>query len=242
MRPATPADRLIVALDTPDVDAALALAASLQGAVGMVKVGLELFAAAGPDPVRRLRAQGHRVFLDLKLHDIPNTVGAAARVAGGLGVSLLTVHAAGGPDMVAAAVAGAREGAEAEGVAPPVILGVTVLTSLDDAALSGIGLAGPASDAVLRLGRLAVEAGAGGLVCSPAEARSLRDALGPEVLLVTPGVRPAGSARGDQARVATPAEAVAAGADYLVIGRPIRSAPDPVAAARAIAGEIAGGG
>ena len=127
-------------------------------------------------------------------------------------------------------------------MAPPLILGVTVLTSLDDAALSRIGLAGPASEAVLRLGRLAVEAGCGGLVCSPAEARMLREALGPDVILVTPGVRPAGSAKGDQARVATPADAVAAGADYLVIGRPIRNAEDPVAAARAIAEEIAAAG
>jgi orotidine-5'-phosphate decarboxylase len=170
------------------------------------------------------------VFLDLKLHDIPNTVQGAARSAARSGAALLTVHAGGGADMIAAAVRGAG---------PKVrVLAVTVLTSLDGAALDAIGLAGPPEAAVVRLARLAVAAGAGGLVCSPLEVAAVRAAVGPGPLLVVPGVRPAGAARGDQSRVATPEAAVRDGADVLVLGRPLRDAPDPAAAARAIAGGL----
>jgi orotidine-5'-phosphate decarboxylase len=195
--------------------------------VGLLKVGLELFAAEGPAAVRAAAALGRPVFLDLKLHDIPNTVEGAARSAARTGASLLTVHASGGAEMIRAAVRGAGPGVG--------ILAVTVLTSLGPKALDEVGLAGPAEAAVVRLARLAVEAGARGLVCSPLEVAAVRAAVGPGPLLVVPGVRPVGAARGDQARVATPEEAVRAGADVLVLGRPLRDAPDPAAAARAIA-------
>jgi orotidine-5'-phosphate decarboxylase len=180
--------------------------------------------------VRAAAALGRPVFLDLKLHDIPATVEGAARSAAATGAALLTVHAAGGPEMVRAAVRGAGPGVR--------VLAVTVLTSLDAAAFEEIGLAGPPEAAVVRLARLAVGAGAGGLVCSPQEVAAVRAAVGPGPLLVVPGVRPAGAALGDQARVATPAQAVGAGADVIVVGRPLRDAPDPVAAARAIAAEL----
>jgi len=195
--------------------------------VGMLKVGLELFTAEGPAAVRAAAALGRPVFLDLKLHDIPATVEGAARSAAASGASLLTVHAAGGEQMVRAAVKGAGGRLR--------VLAVTVLTSLDAAALEAIGLLGPPEAAVVRLARLAVAAGAGGLVCSPQEVRAVRAAVGGGPLLVVPGVRPSGAARGDQARVATPEAAVAAGADVIVVGRPLRDAPDPVAAAREIA-------
>jgi orotidine-5'-phosphate decarboxylase len=198
--------------------------------VGMLKVGLELFAAEGPPAVRAAAALGRPVFLDLKLHDIPNTVEGAARTAARSGASLLTVHASGGPAMVEAAVRGAGKDV--------IVLAVTVLTSLDAAGLAAIGLGGPPEAAVVRLARLAAGAGAGGLVCSPHEVAAVRGAVGKGPLLVVPGVRPAGAARGDQARVATPEEAVAAGADAIVLGRPLRDAPDPVAAARAIAASL----
>ncbi|RMG17895.1 MAG: orotidine-5'-phosphate decarboxylase [Deltaproteobacteria bacterium] len=230
----TPADRIIPALDTADADVALGLAERLSGTVTHVKVGLELFSAHGPDLVRRIRTLGLEVFLDLKLHDIPNTVRGAARAVAGLGVRLLTVHALGGAEMVEAAVAGATEGAEAAGVAPPEILAVTVLTSLDAAALERLGLAGPPDAAVLRLARSAAGAGAHGIVCSPHEAATVRQALGAGARIVTPGVRPVGASAGDQARIATPEAALRAGADQLVVGRPIRESPDPVAAAQAL--------
>jgi orotidine-5'-phosphate decarboxylase len=201
--------------------------------VGLLKVGLELFTAEGPPVVRAAASLGRPVFLDLKLHDIPNTVEGAARSAAASGASLLTVHASGGPDMVRAAVKGAGGRVR--------ILAVTVLTSLDGAALDRIGLAGPPEAAVVRLARLAVDAGAGGLVCSPHEVAAVRAAVGPGPLLVVPGVRPAGAALGDQARVATPEAAVAAGADVIVLGRPLRDAPDPVAAAVAIAAGVGRG-
>jgi orotidine-5'-phosphate decarboxylase len=198
--------------------------------VGMLKVGLELFAAEGPAVARAAAALGRPLFLDLKLHDIPNTVEGAARSAARCGASLLTVHAAGGTEMIRAAVRGAGPDVR--------VLAVTVLTSLDASALAGIGLAGPPEAAVVRLARLAIAAGAGGLVCSPHEVAAVRAAVGADALLVVPGVRPAGAAKGDQARVATPEEAVRAGADVIVLGRPLRDAPDPVAAARAIAASL----
>jgi orotidine-5'-phosphate decarboxylase len=224
-------DRICCALDFAGWAEAGPFARAIAPQVGMLKVGLELFAAEGPPVVRAAAALGLPVFLDLKLHDIPATVEGAARSAAATGASLLTVHASGGPEMVRAAVRGAGGRLR--------VLAVTVLTSLDGAALDAIGLAGPPEAAVVRLARLAIGAGADGLVCSPREVAAVRAAVGPGPLLVVPGVRPAGSAHGDQARVATPAEAVRAGADVIVVGRPLRDAPDPVAAARAIAAELA---
>ncbi len=220
-------ERICAAVDFPSWEEAEPFARAVAPEVGMLKVGLELFVAGGPPMVKAAAALGRPVFLDLKLHDIPNTVEGAARSAAASGASLLTVHAGGGDDMVRAAVRGAGGRLR--------VLAVTVLTSLDDAALARIGLAGPASEAVVRLARLAVGAGARGLVCSPHEVAAVRAAVGPGPLLVVPGVRPPGAAKGDQARVATPAEAVAAGADVVVVGRPLREGGDPVAAARRIA-------
>jgi orotidine-5'-phosphate decarboxylase len=224
-------DRICAALDFPTWAAAEPFARAIAADVGMLKVGLELFAAEGPAAVRAAAALGRPVFLDLKLHDIPNTVEGAARSAAASGAALLTVHASGGAEMVAAAVRGAGPRLR--------VLAVTVLTSLDAAALGAVGLAGAPEEAVVRLARLAVGAGAGGLVCSPLEVAAVRAAVGPGPLLVVPGVRPEGAARGDQARVATPAAAVRAGADVLVLGRPLRDAPDPAAAAREIVRALA---
>jgi orotidine-5'-phosphate decarboxylase len=214
---------LIAAVDTADGDRAETLAASLAGAVAMLKVGLELFVASGPGVVERVRAHAP-VFLDLKLHDIPTTVRGAARAAGALGVELMTVHALGGPAMVEAAVEGSAEGAERQGVPPPKVIAVTVLSSL-----AGEGLASPAS-----LAFEAVEAGAHGVVVSGEDVQVVREVLGEGPLLVVPGIRPAGTNGHDQVRVLTPAEALAAGADYLVIGRPITATADPRAAAESI--------
>jgi orotidine-5'-phosphate decarboxylase len=226
----TSSDRICAALDFPSWSQAEPFARAIAPAVGMLKVGLEMFAAEGPPAVRAAAALGRPVFLDLKLHDIPNTVEGAARSAAASGAALLTVHASGGAEMVRAAVRGAAGKVR--------VLAVTVLTSLDAEALRAVGLEGPPEAAVVRLARLAVGAGAGGLVCSPHEVRAVRAAVGPAPLLVVPGVRPPGAAKGDQARVATPAEAVAAGADVIVVGRPLRDAPDPAAAARAIAASL----
>ncbi|HUL59012.1 MAG TPA: orotidine-5'-phosphate decarboxylase [Anaeromyxobacteraceae bacterium] len=226
----TAAGRICAALDFPRWADAEPFGRAVAPHVGMLKVGLELFVAEGPPAVRAAAALGRPVFLDLKLHDIPNTVEGAARSAAASGAALLTVHAAGGAGMVRAAVRGAGPGVR--------ILAVTVLTSLDAEALREIGLAGSAEAAVVRLARLAVGAGAGGLVCSPQEVAAVRAAVGAGPLLVVPGVRPPGAARGDQARVATPAEAVRAGADVIVVGRPLRDAADPAAAAREIAAGI----
>jgi orotidine-5'-phosphate decarboxylase len=201
--------------------------------VKLFKVGLEFFVSCGPDAITRLRAGGAEVFLDLKLHDIPNTVERAARVASSMGASLLTVHAAGGPTMIAAAVKGARAGGAAR------VLAVTVLTSLSADDLARIGLRGTPAEAVAALARLALDAGADGLVCAPPEVAMLRAEYGAAPLLVVPGIRPAGTEAGDQARTATPAETARAGADVLVVGRPVLQAADPLAAARAINAEIA---
>src|SRR3990170_3341402 len=195
-------DRLCAALDFPAWTAAEPFARAVAPEVGILKVGLELFAAEGPSVVRAAAALGRPVFLDLKLHDIPNTVEGAARSAVETGASLLTVHACGGTEMVKAAVRGAAGKVR--------ILAVTILTSLDDAALDEIGLSGPSASAVVRLARVAVKAGAGGIVCPPRGVAAVGAAVGPGMLLVTPGVRPAGASKGDQSRVATPAEAVRA--------------------------------
>ncbi|MFL1463287.1 orotidine-5'-phosphate decarboxylase [Roseococcus sp. DSY-14] len=228
-RPAGPAGRLIVALDVPGAARAAALAAQVAPHAALVKLGLELFCAEGPAAMAPVAARAP-VFLDLKLHDIPNTVAGAVRSLAPLGAAMLTVHAGGGPAMIAAA----REAAEAVGAARPLILAVTVLTSMDESALAATGVAGGAASQVLRLARMAMAAGADGLVCSPREVAPIRDALGEAPALVVPGIRPAGAALGDQSRVATPEEAVRDGADWIVVGRPVTGAADPAAAARAI--------
>jgi orotidine-5'-phosphate decarboxylase len=219
------ADRLIVAIDTTDPARAAALARAVAPHCGLLKLGLEFFVSNGPAGVRAI---GERpVFLDLKLHDIPNTVSGAVRAVLPLAPRMLTLHAAGGAAMIAAA----RDAAEAAGPDRPLLLGVTVLTSLDAAGLAATGVADDPARQVLRLGRLAVEAGADGLVCSAHEVAALRAELGPAVKLVVPGIRPEGSRADDQARTMTPREALAAGADWIVVGRPITGAADPAQAA-----------
>jgi orotidine-5'-phosphate decarboxylase len=221
---------IAVALDAPDLETAARWAGLVTPHVSTVKVGLELYLRYGPEVVASIRgASGVKIFLDLKLHDIPATVTGAARAVARLRPELLTVHAAGGPEVVRAAVEGAPYTA---------IAAVTVLTSLSQAGLERIGMLGPMSDAVRRLAVLAVEAGARGLVCSPQEVAAVRAEVGPDITLITPGVRPAGSSADDQARTATPEEALRAGANLLVIGRPITGAPDPGAAAAAIAAPL----
>jgi orotidine-5'-phosphate decarboxylase len=221
--------RVIVALDYPDPATALALAGRLDPKACRVKVGKELFTRAGPAVVERLAGQGFEVFLDLKFHDIPTTVAAACRAAASLGVWMINVHAQGGRHMMAAA----REAIDA-GSQRPLLTGVTVLTSLDDAQLNEIGYRGDAMSLVSRLAGLAAQCGLDGVVCSPREAGTLRQECGAGFVLVTPGIRPADAAGDDQRRVMTPADALAAGADYLVIGRPITAAADPLKALQAI--------
>jgi orotidine-5'-phosphate decarboxylase len=223
-----PHERLVVALDVPTLGAAEALAEQLVGAVGWFKVGLELFAAHGPAAVEAIRRHGP-VFLDVKLHDIPTTVERAAARIAELGVGLVTVHAGGGSKMVAAAVSGLDGHGE--------VLAVTVLTSTSDDELAALGM-DPAATQVPRLARLATSAGAPGLVCAPRDLTAVREAVGPTVRLVTPGIRPSDAGSDDHARSATPAAALAAGADLLVVGRPITRAPDPVAAAEALAASL----
>lgn len=233
-------ERLFVALDTPDLDHARKLVRTLAGRVGGYKVGLELFTVGGPELVREIVASGESVFLDLKLHDIPNTVAGAAAAITGLAVSHFTVHAGGGAAMIRRAVEASQSTAAERGLRPPTVLAVTVLTNHDDDELASIGLAGPCGDAVARLAALAREGGVGGLVCSPLEIATARRIL-PHGELVVPGIRPAAGprpVRDDQSRVASPGEAVLRGADRLVIGRPITRADDPKEAAAAIAAEI----
>jgi orotidine-5'-phosphate decarboxylase len=224
--------RLIAAIDTPALARAQELVAAVAPHCGLVKLGLEFFLRHGPQGFAQA-AQGQDVFLDLKLHDIPNTVAGAVRSLLPLGASMLTIHASGGAKMIAAAAQAAAEGAKR-----PKILAVTVLTSLDETALAETGVAGSPAEQVLRLARLALENGADGLVCSAHEITRLRDAFGAKPILVVPGIRPKGADIGDQARVMTPEEAVSAGADYIVVGRPITGAADPAAAAAAIAAAI----
>ncbi len=221
------------ALDRPDLDGALGLCRSLRGVVGGFKVGLEFMTANGPDGVRRVVALGLPVFLDGKFHDIPNTVAGAVRAAASLDVAMLTLHVAGGPAMLRAAV----EAAHLQEPCPK-LLGVTVLTSLDDADLAALGVPHKVTDQVLRLAELAWSAGLDGVVCSPHEVPLLRECFGREFKLVVPGIRPRAFARGDQKRTMSPAETIAAGADLLVIGRPITEAAEPRAAAAAIGAEI----
>jgi orotidine-5'-phosphate decarboxylase len=228
-------DRLIIALDVSSADAALSLASRLEDQCRWFKVGLELYIAAGPAIVEKLAARGHSVFLDLKLHDIPNTVASAVRVAGSLGAQMLTIHAGGGPEMLEAA----RE-AVGKAASPLQLLAVTVLTSMDQEQLGAVGVARSPRDHVALLARMGLAAGIDGFVCSPQEVEALRAMAGSDAVLVTPGIRPAGAAAGDQQRIATPAQALRQGASYLVVGRPITQALDPAQAARDILNEIAG--
>ena len=226
----SPAQKLFVAIDTPDVARASALASALAGVGCGIKLGLEFFSAQGPGGVAKVVAAAPAApfFLDLKFHDIPNTVAAAVRSSLALKPFVLNVHAAGGQAMMAAAAEAVRD------ISPrPLVIAVTVLTSLDDGDLASVGQNGPAADQVVRLARLTQAAGLDGVVCSAHEAAVLRRALGPDFKLIVPGIRPAGSATGDQKRVMGPKEAIEAGADFLVVGRPITEAADPAAAARA---------
>jgi len=221
---------IAVALDAPDLETAARWAGLVTPHVSTVKIGLELYLRYGPGIVASIRgASGVQVFLDLKLHDIPATVAGAARAVSRLRPELLTVHACGGRDVIRAA---------ADAVPDTTIAAVTVLTSLSADDMATIGMAGPLADVVRRLSVLAVEAGAGALVCSPREVSAVRAEVGPDIMLITPGVRPRGAAANDQARVATPEEALRSGADLLVIGRPITAAPDPGATAAAIAASL----
>jgi orotidine-5'-phosphate decarboxylase len=225
---------IIVALDVPSVEKALALAEQLAPAVGAFKIGSELFTSAGPVIVRRVRATGAAVFLDLKFHDIPNTVAKAVAAATRLDVQMLTIHTGGGPEMMRAAEASAQETACALGRPAPLVLGVTVLTSMDANELGAVGLAPNPGKQVERLAALAASSGLRGLVCSPLELAALRQQLPSSIQLVTPGIRGPGDAAGDQKRTLSASEAIAAGANWLVIGRPIYAAENPRAAAEGI--------
>ncbi len=233
LKPRSEHDRLIVALDFPKAEMALSLADRLEGACRWFKVGLELYLAEGNSIVAELRRRGYSVFLDLKLHDIPNTVASAVRCAAQLGVGMLTVHAAGGPLMLSAAAEAASR--DSNSLA---LLAVTVLTSMDAAELSATGVNAQPAAQVERLAEMALASGIPGLVASAEEVARLRSQLGDRPILVIPGIRPLGEAVGDQKRVATPSDAIAAGASYLVVGRPITRASDPGAAARSILHEM----
>jgi orotidine-5'-phosphate decarboxylase len=232
-----PRDQLALAADLP-LPEGVALYRKVRDHVGVAKVGLSLFVEHGPLAVAAFKAEGAKVFLDLKLHDIPNTVELASARAAKLGVAYLTVHASGGLAMLRAAVEGARKGAAEGRVPEPKVLAVTVLTSLDGPALAAIGINDAPEVQVARLAALAKQVGVAGVVCSPREALALRKLLGLSFTLCTPGIRPAGTDAGDQARAETPESAIASGSDLLVVGRPIYGAPDPVEAARKIVSAI----
>jgi orotidine-5'-phosphate decarboxylase len=227
-------NRLIVALDVPSAKAATELVERLENTCLWFKVGLELFVAAGPAVLENLLARGHSIFLDLKFHDIPNTVAGAVRSAARLGVRMLTVHAAGGPEMLKAARAGLDGIAE-----PPQLLAITVLTSMDAAQLNWVGVDHSPAQQAARLAHMGLDAGLRGFVCSPQEVAALRALTGPEGVLVIPGIRPAGTDLGDQKRIATPAAALRQGASFLVVGRPITQASDPATAAETVLLEMA---
>jgi orotidine-5'-phosphate decarboxylase len=231
---------ILVALDTTDRAVAKGWARATRGVVSGVKVGLEFFNAHGPAGVAEVAELGAPLFLDLKFHDIPNTVAGAVRAVAPLKPMILNLHAAGGAAMMRAALDAARDSAARLGAAPPKLIAVTVLTSLGDADLAALGQAGGASDQVRRLAALTRDCGLDGVVCSPHEVAALRRDLGRDFLLVVPGVRPAWAAAGDQKRIMEPRQAMAAGADYLVIGRPITAAADPAAATRRIVAELSG--
>jgi len=230
-RASDPKERLILALDVPDLASGRSLLDRVEGRVGLVKVGLELFTACGPPAIEIVKQRGLGVFLDLKLHDIPATVAGAVRSARSFGVSMLTVHTGGGREMLARASDEAGD--------EICVLGVTLLTSLGAEDLPPTAISGTPEQVVLTRARLAAEVGLGGVVCSPREVIAVRDAVGDGLAIVTPGIRPAGAATQDQKRAATPTTAIGDGADYLVVGRPIRGADDPARAADAIVSEIA---
>jgi len=233
-----PSDRIFCALETTETASAVALAKKLRGTVGGVKLGLEFFSANGADGFKAVAQTGMPIFLDLKFHDIPNTVAGAIRAVAPLGPKILTIHTQGGPEMMRRAAETAAEEAAKHGHEKPWVTGVTILTSMDDSDLRAIGVGDAVADQVARLAGLAHRSGLDGMVCSPREIALARLATAPDFKLVVPGIRPAGIAAGDQKRVMTPADAVTAGADVLVIGRPITQADDPAAAARAIADSI----
>ena len=230
--------RLIVALDLADPARARTLATLLAPEVGMFKVGKQLFVNSGPDIVRMIHDLGGEVFLDLKFHDIPNTVAAAAVEATRLGVKLFNIHVSGGREMMRQTAEAVEEVCGKEGLRRPSVLGVTVLTSLDASDLESMGVQGAVAAHVVRLAGMAREAGLAGVVCSAQEVRDIRNACGDSFMLVTPGIRPAGQQAGDQKRVMTPGDAVRAGIDHIVVGRPITGADDPVEAARAVVAEM----
>jgi orotidine-5'-phosphate decarboxylase len=228
---------ILVALDVDTVEEAVALADQLRGIVGGFKIGSRLFTSRGPAFVEQMVARGDRVFLDLKFHDIPNTVAGAVAAATRLGIWMVNVHASGGDTMMRSAKAAAVEEAARAGRTAPLVIAVTVLTSFDQAALDGIGIGAPVPDQVRRLARLASSAGLDGVVASPREIGLIRDACGPAFAIVTPGIRSAADDKGDQRRTLSAGDALAAGATYLVVGRPILAAADPREAARRLAGE-----
>ena len=231
-------DRLIVALDVSTMDAMKSIVSSLGDSVSFYKVGMELFYAEGDQTVRYLQEHGKHVFLDLKLHDIPNTVAHGVSSLTRLGANLITIHGQGGPIMMKAAAEAARESAEKLGIERPKLLAITVLTSFDDESWTSIGGQLPIADQVIRLAKLAKESGMDGVVCSALEAKMIRDACGPDFLIVTPGIRPSLAATNDQKRIATPSSALQDGASRLVIGRPITQAEHPQEAVRLIIEEM----
>lgn len=231
-------NRILAALDTTSTEDAVRLCKKLDGLIGGVKIGLEFFTANGADGVRAVVDTGQPLFLDLKFHDIPNTVAGGIRAVVPLRPAIVNVHAAGGPAMMKAAREAAEEAAGDAGVPVPLVIAVTVLTSLDDADLAAVGQRNPAEAQAVRLARLAESANLGGVVCSPKEILAIRKACDPSFKLVVPGIRPLWSATGDQKRFSSPAAALKDGADYLVIGRPITAAPDPAGAAQRITEEI----
>ena len=232
-------DRIILALDVDSEEKALSLVEMLHPHVGLFKVGMQLFNSVGPDIVHRIDDLGGQIFLDLKFHDIPNTVGAVSRVAAGMGCMMFNVHCAGGRAMMEAAAGAVREAASKHGISRSLVLGVTVLTSLSQSQFNDeLGIPGAIQDTVVKWAVMARESGLDGVVASPHEVRAIRESCGPDFLIVTPGVRPAWADTQDQKRVTTPREAVELGADYLVIGRPITASPDPVAAAQRITAEL----
>jgi len=233
-------ERLIFALDVSTIEEAQRWVKLLKNHVGMFKVGYELFTAFGPDAVRAVQEEGGEIFLDLKFHDIPNTTAMAAMNAARLGVGIVNLHATGGRRMMERAVTVVHDGCATEGRERPLLIAVTLLTSLAAGDLEEVGIAGPVGNRVVALASLAKRAGMDGVVASPQEVRPIRERLGESFVIVTPGIRPSGSGSDDQRRAMMPAEAIEAGSDYLVVGRPIRLAEEPVRAAEAIIAEMEG--